>query len=179
MADFDLEALLAPLQDDAPCGADLEYDPAFMALEAAGAGKPEQQYGDTVIPAEEPDWPTVQELALALARRTRDLRVAVWLVRCGARLQGWPGALHGLQMVQGLLERNWDHVHPVEVALGRAEPLAGEAAPTEQGVLDAAAAAAGGAPGFAERLQGGTQAVQAIAAAIERQVGGAQVGERD
>jgi type VI secretion system protein ImpA len=220
MADFDLEALLAPLQDDAPCGADLEYDPAFMALEAAGAGKPEQQYGDTVIPAEEPDWPTVQELALALARRTRDLRVAVWLVRCGARLQGWPGALHGLQMVQGLLERHWDHVHPqldasegndptarlnalqplvhesagladlraasltgqrgglrvrdVELALGRAEPLAGEAAPTEQGVLDAAAAAAGGAPGFAERLQGGTQAVQAIAAAIERQVGGAQ-----
>ena len=27
MADLDLDALLAPLQDDAPCGADLEYDP--------------------------------------------------------------------------------------------------------------------------------------------------------
>ena len=84
MADLDLDALLAPLQDDAPCGADLEYDPAFLALEAAGAGKPEQQYGDTVIPAEEPDWGAVHEQALALARRTRDLRHEVGLVRLPA-----------------------------------------------------------------------------------------------
>ncbi|WP_423600270.1 type VI secretion system protein TssA [Roseateles sp. MS654] len=112
MADLDLDALLAPLQDDAPCGADLEYDPAFLALEAAGAGKPEQQYGDTVIPAEEPDWPAVHEQALALAQRTRDLRVAVWLVRAGARLQGFDAALQGLGLIRGLLERQWAHVHP-------------------------------------------------------------------
>ncbi|MBB3293163.1 type VI secretion system protein ImpA [Mitsuaria sp. PDC51] len=112
MADLDLDALLAPLQDDAPCGADLEYDPAFLALEAAGAGKPEQQYGDTVIPAEEPDWPAVHEQALALARRTRDLRVAVWLARAGARLHGFGAALDGLSLIRGLLERHWAHVHP-------------------------------------------------------------------
>ncbi|WP_343637069.1 type VI secretion system protein TssA [Roseateles sp.] len=112
MADLDLDALLAPLQDDAPCGADLEYDPAFLALEAAGAGKPEQQYGDTVIPAEEPDWGAVHEQALALARRTRDLRVAVWLLRSGARLQGFGAALQGLALIRGLLEQHWAHVHP-------------------------------------------------------------------
>lgn len=112
MSDFDLEALHAPLQDDAPCGADLEYDAAFLAMQAAGAGKPEQQYGDTVIPAEEPDWPAVRELALALAKRTRDLRVAVWLVRSGARMHGWEAAVGGLQLVQALLERHWAQVHP-------------------------------------------------------------------
>lgn len=112
MADLDLDALLAPLQDDAPCGADLEYDPAFLALEAAGAGKPEQQYGDTVIAAEEPDWPAVHEQALALSARTRDLRVAVWLLRSGARLHGIGAALQGLGLIRGLLERHWDHVHP-------------------------------------------------------------------
>ncbi|MDH0866595.1 type VI secretion system protein TssA [Mitsuaria sp. GD03876] len=112
MADLDLDALLAPLQDDAPCGADLEYDPAFLALEAAGAGKPEQQYGDTVIPAEDPDWSAVQEQALALARRTRDLRVAVWLLRSGARLHGLGAALQGLALIRGLLERQWAQVHP-------------------------------------------------------------------
>ena len=112
MADLDLDSLLAPLQDDAPCGADLEYDPAFLALEAAGAGKPEQQFGDTIIPAEEPDWHAVQEQALALARRTRDLRIAVWLVRAGARLQGLGAAVDGLALIRGLLEQQWAHVHP-------------------------------------------------------------------
>ncbi len=112
MADIELDHLLTPLQDDAPCGPDLEYDAAFLALQTAGEGKPEQQYGDTVIPAEEPDWIKVWEQALALAERSRDLRLAVWLVRSGARLKGYQAALQGLALIQGLLERHWDHVHP-------------------------------------------------------------------
>lgn len=112
MADIELDHLLTPLQDDAPCGPDLEYDAAFLALQTAGEGKPEQQYGDTVIPAEEPDWIKVWEQALALAERSRDLRLAVWLVRSGARLKGYAAALQGLALIQGLLERHWDHVHP-------------------------------------------------------------------
>jgi len=109
---FDPETLLAPLDEGAPCGPDLEYDPVFQALEQAGAGTPERQYGDKVFPAEPPDWAAVREHAMALAGRTRDLRVAVWLVRCGARAQGLAGALPGLRLVQGLLERHWDHLHP-------------------------------------------------------------------
>ncbi len=112
MAELDLDALLAPLQDDAPCGPDLEYDAAFLALQTAGEGKPEQQYGDTVIPAEEPDWIKVQEQALALAQRTRDLRIAVYLVRSAARLQGFAAALQALRLTHGLLEQHWAQVHP-------------------------------------------------------------------
>ena len=124
MPDVELEFLLSPLPGDAPCGADLEYDPAFLALQAAGAGKPEQQYGDTVIPAEDPDWPAVYQQALQLAARTRDLRVAVWLTRSGARIGGLPGAVQGLQLVCGLLERCWDHVHPVLDASDGNDPTA-------------------------------------------------------
>ncbi|WP_374568616.1 type VI secretion system protein TssA [Ideonella sp.] len=124
MPDFDVESLLSPLAGDAPCGADLEYDPAFLALQAAGSGRAEQQYGDTVIAAEEPDWPAVHEGALQLAGRTRDLRLAVWLARCGARLDGWAGAVRGLQMVRGLLERHWDHVHPQLDASENNDPTA-------------------------------------------------------
>ena len=112
MPDLDLESLLAPIAGDAPCGTDLEYDPAFLALLEAGAGKAEQQYGDTVIPAEEPDWPAVFEQATQLAARTRDLRVAVWIVRAAARTSGWSGAVRGLQLVRGLIERHWADVHP-------------------------------------------------------------------
>lgn len=109
---LDIESLLSVLSEGAPSGDDLEYDAAFMALEQAGAGKPEQQYGDTIVPAEGPDWRAVREHALALAQRTRDLRVAVWLLRAEARQSGLAAALQGLQLVNGLLSRQWDTVHP-------------------------------------------------------------------
>jgi type VI secretion system protein ImpA len=112
MPDFDLEALSSPLADDASCGANLEYDPAFLALQDAATPKAEQQYGDTLIAAREPDWPAVHDKALQLAGRTRDLRLAVWLVRSGARVAGYAGALQGLQLVRALLERHWAHLHP-------------------------------------------------------------------
>jgi len=107
----------------APCGDDLEYDSQFLELELAGNGKPELQYGDTVIPAKPPDWPAVLELANALAQRTRDIRVAVWLMRANARLRGWPGAVTGLQLLDGLLSRHWNQVHPQLDASDRNNPL--------------------------------------------------------
>jgi type VI secretion system protein ImpA len=112
MTVLELEPLLSPLAGELPCGADLEYDPAFLALQEAGAGRPEQQYGDTVIPAQEPDWARIDAQGRELALRTRDLRVAVWLVRSGARLSGLAGAVAGLQLVQQLIERHWDQLHP-------------------------------------------------------------------
>ena len=108
---LDLDSLLAPLAGDAPCGADLEYDPASAALQEAAAGKPERQY-DKVYPAEPPDWVAVREHALALAARTRDLRVAVWLIRSAARVDGFEGVAQGLALLRGLIERYWDEVHP-------------------------------------------------------------------
>jgi type VI secretion system protein ImpA len=86
--------------------------------------QPEQQYGDTIIAASDPDWPAVREQALALAARTRDLRVAVWLARSGARIEGLAGAVAGLRLVQGLLEQHWEHVHPQLDASDNNDPTA-------------------------------------------------------
>ena len=108
-----VEDLLASLGDDAPCGADLEYDADFLALNEASRGKPEQQFGDTVIAAQEPDWRVVNEQAASLARRTRDVRVAVLLARAGARLQGVAAYASALSLIAGLLERYWDRVYPM------------------------------------------------------------------
>jgi type VI secretion system protein ImpA len=109
---FEFETLLTPLAEDTPCGADLAYDPAFQALETEGAGVPERQYGDKLFPAEPPDWLAVYEHALALAQRTRDIRVAVWLTRAAARLHGMAGVHHGMRLLQGLVEQHWAQVHP-------------------------------------------------------------------
>lgn len=108
-----VEALQAPISEGSPSGEDLGYDPAFMALESASQGKPEQQFGTTVIPAVEPEWPVVADQAEALLRRTKDLRAAVLLLRAASRQQGVAGFSMGLALLTGLLETFWDGIHPM------------------------------------------------------------------
>lgn len=109
---IDVEALLAPAVEDPPCGPDLEYDPAFMELEQAARGKPEQQFGDTLIPAEEPAWGDIRTSAVALLGRSKDLRVAALLARALVRTANFAGFLPGMQLIREMLERYWDGVHP-------------------------------------------------------------------
>lgn len=104
--------LLTEIAPDAACGPDLEYDPDFLALEQAAKGKPEQQFGDTIVPAVEPNWVDVHTRAEALFSRTKDLRVAVLLTRALLRKSEWPGLSDGLNLLHQLLERYWDTVHP-------------------------------------------------------------------
>ena len=104
--------LLEPVAGDAPSGPDLEYDPAFLALAVAAEGKPEQQFGDTIIAAVESDWADVATQAEALLARSKDLRPAVLLLRAATRAQGLAGTRLGLELLSGLLERFWDSVHP-------------------------------------------------------------------
>ena len=103
---------LSSLSDSVPSGPNLEYDPDFMALDRAQQGKPEQVIGDSVKPAEEPDWRDVRERAEALLGRTRDLRVAVALATSLLRTEGLEGFAAGLSVIRGLLEGQWDTVHP-------------------------------------------------------------------
>ena len=111
-APFPVATLLRALSDAAPSGPDLEYEPEFAALELAGAGKAERQYGEKIYPAEPPDWVVVYGKALELAGTTRDLRIALWLLRAAMRLHGLAGAVAGLQLISGLLTAFWDNVHP-------------------------------------------------------------------
>jgi type VI secretion system protein ImpA len=109
---MDIEVLLAAIAPDSPCGPALEYDPDFMALDQAGRGKPEQQFGTTIVPAEEPDWADVRKRAEALFSRTKDLRVAVLLLRALAKTANFVGLADGLLLLHELLLRFWDSAHP-------------------------------------------------------------------
>ena len=101
---------LTPLADAAaPCGPDLEYDNEFLALTQAAAGKPESQFG----PAEPPEWRKAVDVAEGLFGRTRDLRVAVQWVRGMLHLQGYGALVVGLQLLNGLMQAQWEHIHPL------------------------------------------------------------------
>jgi type VI secretion system protein ImpA len=102
----------AALSDGGPSGPNLEYDPDFMALDRAQQARPEQVIGDSVKPAQEPDWRDVAERAETLMGRTRDLRVAVAFAHALLRTQGVEGFSAGLSVIKGLLEGQWDSVHP-------------------------------------------------------------------
>jgi type VI secretion system protein ImpA len=112
VATIELDQLLEDISPDSPCGENLEYDADFVLLEQSARGKPEQQFGATIVPAEEPDWAEVRRLALGLCKRTRDLRVFEYLARASVRTHGYAGLNDVLTLVRGSLERHWDNIHP-------------------------------------------------------------------
>ena len=109
---IDTENLLQPIAGDEPTGTNLEYDPAFAALERSAQGKAEQQIGETIVAAEPPDWKAVHEQAATLLGRSKDLRIVSHLVRALLHRHGFVGLSEGLAVVRGLLERYWAPLHP-------------------------------------------------------------------
>lgn len=100
---LELERMLAPHDGADPCGADLEYDPALLALEQllATAGE-----GDG------PDWRQVRTQALELLARGDHLRVAVWLALAELQLSALPGFADALRLVDGLIDKRWAGLWP-------------------------------------------------------------------
>ena len=112
MAIIDIDALLQEIDPASPCGPNLEYDPEFLELDLAIIGKPEVQYGNNITAAVAPEWKVVKRLALGLTGRSRDLRLAVPLLRSLLALHGVAGFTEGLNFIERLLEERWDTLHP-------------------------------------------------------------------
>ncbi|WPH14315.1 type VI secretion system protein TssA [Variovorax paradoxus] len=119
----EIELLQSPVEGPLPCGEDLEYDPDFMALQQAATGKREQQFGSTIIPAEPPDWARVERIAKQLCQRTLDVRVLVLLTLAWTESRGLPGYVDGLRVVDGILQKFWNDVHPRVVDGDFEDPL--------------------------------------------------------
>ncbi|MGM9485723.1 type VI secretion system protein TssA [Ideonella sp. YS5] len=106
---------LTPLASSSPCGEDLSFSPEFDAIqEMRRADDPSLDQGEWVTDLKVADWPgvarTCEEL---LSTRTKDLRVAGWLVDAWARLRGFTGLHDGLALCVGLVEQHWHHLHPL------------------------------------------------------------------
>jgi type VI secretion system protein ImpA len=112
MSDLDIDSLLQPVDEASPCGPDLEYDSASLELDRLVQGKAEQQMGKAVVPGQEPDWEAILTRAEALLKKTKDLRIAVTLIRGLTHTRGFAGLRDGVAVLRGLVERFWDGVYP-------------------------------------------------------------------
>ncbi|MCC6229629.1 MAG: type VI secretion system protein TssA [Phycisphaerales bacterium] len=110
---IDVDGLLRPVSEAAPCGEELRYDRRYLEVMRLAEGKPEQQIGDTIVPGEEPNWREVCDGCLELFARSKDLRVAMLLCLANLRLEGYPGLRDGLRIVKGIVDTYWDGLFPI------------------------------------------------------------------
>ncbi|UQY44739.1 type VI secretion system protein TssA [Mixta hanseatica] len=120
---MNIDALLAPVSSEKPCGENLEYDADYMAMNQASEGKAEQQFGDTIIPAEPADWNKVEKLATSLLGRTKDLRVMLALTHAWTHMKGLPGYANGLKLIQQALLLYWEPLYPLLEEYGERDPF--------------------------------------------------------
>ncbi len=110
--EINVEALLLEFEGDSACGDDLEYDPDFIELETISKPKEEQQVGDSVLAAEDVDFPSVAAMALGILERSKDLRAAVFLAQACLHTEGFVPFERVLAYIHGVVDRYWDCVHP-------------------------------------------------------------------
>lgn len=109
---MDVPLLLAVVSTHLPCGEDLEYDPDFLQLERDAKGKPERAMGDSVQPAEPPQWRAIEQSSVALLKRSKDLRITHFLMQSALALDGFAGASNVLTLVSELLKQYWADIYP-------------------------------------------------------------------
>lgn len=109
---MDDSSLLAPISAEEPCGQDLEYDPAFLALESSLEGAFMDRAVGPEGDAPTIEWKQIADQSLALLDRSKDLRVAVTLTKAWLNMKGLAGLHHGLSIIQQLLSLRWGSVHP-------------------------------------------------------------------
>lgn len=117
--DFDLEKLLAPVSEEDPAGPDLDYDDAERdEIRVAFDSSVSMDSSGTEQAGAEIDWAGVIRKIVAQSARTKDIWLAVYLSRAGARIGDFSAVVAGAEMLAGLLERYWDVVHPTIEELG-------------------------------------------------------------
>jgi type VI secretion system protein ImpA len=100
---YDRELLLHPISPDSPAGESLRYDPLYDQIVQARLQEAPLSQGVWQRPTQQADWQLVEELCgTALATRSKDLQIAVWLTEAWLHLYGLPGFISGCGLLCNL-----------------------------------------------------------------------------
>ena len=101
--------LLNPISPDRPAGENLWYAPVYDKIKEARREEEDKPQGDFKTERKTADWPlTAKLIGEALATKTKDLQLAVWLAEAMLRREGIAGLRDTLDLLRGLLENFWD-----------------------------------------------------------------------
>jgi type VI secretion system ImpA family protein len=109
---IDAGALAVALEGESPAGISLEYDPLYLELDSLAVETPDSFMGESKIEGRGPDWKKLGKNCLELWAKTRDLRVAVYLVIAEAITGELAGLVSGLKLPVFLVRELWDSFYP-------------------------------------------------------------------
>ncbi len=114
---LDFDVLLAPLGDSEPAGASGTYFELRAQLEdlRKEVNPDDFDANDPTRPtqAKHADWMRVEELTRdALAKSSKDLRLAGYLLEALVKRYGFTGLRDGLKLLRQMLEQCWDRMYP-------------------------------------------------------------------
>ena len=105
--------LLNPIPGENPSGANLRYDPVTDKIKEARREDVDAPQGEWKTALKTADYPAVIKMASdALAKRGKDLQIAVWLVDAHIRKEGFSVLAPAFQFLHDLLEQYWDTLYP-------------------------------------------------------------------
>lgn len=116
------QQLLDPINDIDPCGQNIEYESDYFMLQSRLVAQPEVQYGDFIESPKAIDWHDIERECLRLLRKSKDINIAIWLLRCRCRIAGINGFVEGIEFLLLLLEKYPVDIHPQLVLEGLNEP---------------------------------------------------------
>lgn len=111
----ELELLQQPITEGQPCGIALRYDPVFTEIRLAREeDDPSLPMGQWERPLKKADWALIEtRCKTVLEHRSKDLQIAAWLAEAWTRQFGVDGLYRGLSLIDGLLRRYWEPLHPM------------------------------------------------------------------
>jgi type VI secretion system protein ImpA len=105
--------LLTPIAGENPSGANLRYDGVYDQIREARRQDDTGPQGDWQRERKVADYRLALDLASkALAERSKDLQLAVWVTEAALHREKFAGLQQGLEVVRGLLEQFWDTFYP-------------------------------------------------------------------
>lgn len=110
----ELESLLHPIRQDLPTGPPIRFAPIFDELrEARREDNPSLPMGGWEQALKRVDWARIEmRCKMTLSADAKDLQIAAWLTEAWTHQHGFEGLLRGLLLLEGLLVRFWETVHP-------------------------------------------------------------------
>ncbi len=109
---LDLEYLLAPVNDEDPAGPDLSYDPLRTQIEEFFQSSVSIDVTGQELEEVGTEWRNAIEMIEAQSAQTKDLWLAIYLARAGAKARQIDTVGVAAEFLAGLCERYWETMHP-------------------------------------------------------------------